>query len=253
MDKKSVLLTGPHSIAAVLKHQTGRLRNVYYLATADQRRFQQLLNQAREQGVNCQALDRTALDKICAGERHQGLVADFEPANLLAEKDLPGLIKESRDGALFLILDNVQDPHNLGACIRSADAAGATAVIFPRDKSAPLSAVARRAAAGAAEVLPVIEVTNLARVLRLLKSHGIWIAGTSEQATETVYEARLSGPLALVLGNEGSGMRQLTSKHCDYLVKIPMQGTVPSLNVSVATAVCLFEIQRQRRNGVNPG
>jgi len=247
MTGKSVVLTGPHSISAVLEHKRGRLVRVYYLAAVAKRRFDPLLAQAREQGVDCQLSDREGLDALAGGERHQGLVAEFEPANLMTVKDLPGLIKDQPDDALILILDNIQDPHNLGACIRSAEAAGATAVIFPRDKSAPLSAAARRAAAGAAEVLPLIEVTNLARVLRDLKQQGIWVAGTCDQARDSIYESKLGGPLALVLGNEGSGIRQLTSKHCDFLIKIPMQGMVSSLNVSVAAAVCLFEIQRQRQ------
>jgi 23S rRNA (guanosine2251-2'-O)-methyltransferase len=147
---------------------------------------------------------------------------------------------------LVLVLDGVQDPHNLGACLRSADAAGVGLVILPKDGSSGLTAVARRAAAGAAEIMPILVATNLARVLRRLKERGIWLAGTSDRSEQDLYQADLGGPLALVVGSEGRGMRRLTAELCDFLVRIPMRGTVSSLNVSVATAVCLFEINRQR-------
>ncbi len=147
---------------------------------------------------------------------------------------------------LVLVLDGVQDPHNLGACLRTAEAAGVGLVILPKDGSAGLTPVARRSAAGAAEVMPLLLATNLARVLRKLKEKGVWLAGTADTAEQDIYQADLSGPLALVMGSEGKGMRRLTSELCDFLVRIPMQGSVSSLNVSVATAVCLFEINRQR-------
>ena len=147
---------------------------------------------------------------------------------------------------MILVLDGVQDPHNLGACLRAADAAGVALVILPKDRSAPLTAVARRAASGAAEVLPILLVTNLARVLGQLKERGVWLAGTTDQADSDLYGTDLTGPLALVVGSEGQGMRRLTAELCDYRVRVPMAGTVSSLNVSVAAAVCLFEILRQR-------
>ena len=146
----------------------------------------------------------------------------------------------------MLILDGVQDPHNLGACLRTADAAGVGLVILTKDGSAGLSPVARRAAAGAAEVLPILMATNLARVLRRLKENGVWLAGTTDSAEQDIYQADLAGPLGLVVGSEGKGMRRLTAELCDFRLRIPMRGTVNSLNVSVATAVCLYEINRQR-------
>ena len=165
----------------------------------------------------------------------------------LGEAEQSDLLLDAIDGPpLVLVLDGIQDPHNLGACLRSADAAGVGLVILPKDRSAGLTPAARRAAAGAAEMLPIVFVTNLARVLKRLKDRGVWLAGTSNQAEQSLYDADLSGPLALVVGSEGRGMRRLTEELCDYRISIPMQGSVGSLNVSVATAVCLFEIVRRR-------
>jgi len=147
------------------------------------------------------------------------------------------------------VLDGIQDPHNLGACLRTAEAAGVHLVVICKDRSAPITPVVRRAASGAAETLPIVQATNLARVLRALKEHGIWLAGTSDEAGDSLYATDLTGPMALVMGSEGSGLRRLTSELCDYLVRIPMAGHVESLNVSVATGVCLYEINRQRAGG----
>ncbi len=163
----------------------------------------------------------------------------------MTEDQLVAAVKATPD-ALVLLLDCVQDPHNLGACLRSANAAGALAVVVPRDKSAPLSDTARHVAAGAAEETPVVQVVNLARAIERLKEAGLWLVGTSDQATQTLYEVDLKGPLGLVVGAEGSGLRRLTAEKCDHLASIPMLGTVPCLNVSVATGVCLFEAVRQR-------
>jgi 23S rRNA (guanosine2251-2'-O)-methyltransferase len=146
------------------------------------------------------------------------------------------------------VLDGIQDPHNLGACLRTAEAAGVNLVVICKDRSAGITPVVRRAASGAAETLNIIQATNLARVLRALKKHGIWLTGTSDEASDSLYATDLTGPLALVMGNEGTGLRRLTMELCDYLVSIPMAGQVESLNVSVATGVCLYEISRQRQN-----
>ena len=151
------------------------------------------------------------------------------------------------EAPFLLVLDGVTDPHNLGACIRTADAAGVHAVIAPKDKSAPLTSVAAKVACGAAEVVPYVQVTNLSRTLQDLQPRSIWVTGTAGEAEQRVYEANLKGPMALVMGAEGKGMRRLTREHCDFLIKIPMAGEVSSLNVSVATGVCLFEAVRQRR------
>jgi 23S rRNA (guanosine2251-2'-O)-methyltransferase len=166
---------------------------------------------------------------------------------MLQEEDLEGLLDVLEEDPLLLILDGVQDPHNLGACLRTAEAAGVHAVIVPKDRAVGITPIVRKAAAGAAEIIPVVQVTNLARVLRLLKQRGVWLYGTSDQAQANLWQQDLRGPLALVMGGEGDGLRRLTAELCDHLVAIPMAGRIESLNVSVATGVCLYEIRRQRQ------
>ncbi len=174
--------------------------------------------------------------------------SDLEAAvRTRTEDDLYTLLDELDKPPLLLILDGVQDPHNLGACLRSADAAGVEAVIVPKDRSVGLTDVVRVVACGAAEVIPLIQVTNLARCLKALKTRGVWLVGTADKASQSLYEVDLAGPLGVVMGAEGQGLRRLVAEQCDFLVSIPMQGTVPCLNVSVATGVCLFEAVRQRR------
>lgn len=167
-------------------------------------------------------------------------------ASLYDEGDLPGLL-EGRQNPLVLVLDCVQDPHNLGACLRTADAAGVAAVIVPKDKSAPISETVRRVSCGGADHVPIVRVTNLSRAMDKLKDLGLWLVGTGDEATQSLYEVDLSGPIGIVMGAEGPGMRRLTGEKCDFLVRIPMQGHVDCLNVSVATGVCLFEAVRQRQ------
>ncbi len=238
-------LLGFHAVTAALNRAPGQVHEIFVAREARNPRLQPLLDTAGKQGVRVSHRPRAELDQISKGERHQDVIAIFSPANLFGERDIPGLLEKAGTPPLVLVLDGVQDPHNLGACLRTADAAGVDFVVMARDKSAPLSATARRAASGAAEVLPIVIATNLARVLRQLKQSGIWLAGTSDAAGQGLFETDLSGPIALVMGGEGPGMRRLTQEHCDYLVRIPMRGSVESLNVSVATAVCLFEVVRQ--------
>jgi 23S rRNA (guanosine2251-2'-O)-methyltransferase len=188
------------------------------------------------------------LDKLSGQQKHQGVIAGFRGSNVASEGRLEAILDGIKDTPLILVLDGIQDPHNLGACLRTAEAAGVHAVVICKDRSAGITPVVRRAASGAAESLQIIQATNLARVLRTLKKRGIWLAGTSDEASGSLYAADLTGPLALVMGSEGSGLRRLTAETCDYLVRIPMAGQVESLNVSVATGVCLYEINRQRHN-----
>lgn len=162
------------------------------------------------------------------------------------ESDIPKILAEAGEAPLILVLDGVQDPHNLGACLRSADAAGVTAVIVPKDRAVHLTQTVRKIACGAAESVPFVAVTNLARCLRDLKKAGLWLVGTADEATQSIYDVELHGPTVIVMGAEGAGVRRLTSEECDYLVRIPMAGSVECLNVSVATGVCLFESVRQR-------
>jgi 23S rRNA (guanosine2251-2'-O)-methyltransferase len=240
------LLIGIHAVDAALSRAPEQLDTVFVAEDSRNARVRALEQRARQLGVRVVRESRAVLDRRSEGERHQDVIADFTPNNIHGEKDLGRLLDAINGDPLILVLDGVQDPHNLGACLRTADAAGVALVILPKDRSAPLTPVARRAASGAAEVLPILLVTNLARVLQHLKERGIWLAGTMDQADSDLYGTDLTGPLALVVGSEGQGMRRLTAELCDYRLRIPMAGTVGSLNVSVATAVCLFEILRQR-------
>ena len=245
-DGQASLLIGVHPVEAALASAAGQIQCLLIAAESRNSRARALADRAREQGIRVFDEPRAALDRRSGGERHQDVIAEFVPANVWGEGDLDRLLEAIDVPPLVLVLDGIQDPHNLGACLRSADAAGVGLVVLPKDRSAGLTPVARRAAAGAAEILPIVFVTNLARVLKRLKDKGIWLAGTTDQADQSLYDVDLSGPLALVMGSEGKGMRRLTAELCDYRLRIPMLGSVDSLNVSVATAVCLYEIVRRR-------
>lgn len=237
---------GIHAVSAFLDNTPERLIEVYVLKGREDKRLQPLLNSLYQFGISVQFVNRQTLDKKADGEVHQGIIARVQPIKELNESDLDRILANTTN-PLLLVLDGITDPHNLGACLRSADAAGVSAVIVPKDKSAQLTAIARKVACGAAEVMPLIRVTNLARTLReLQQNHNIWVVGTAGEATTSLYQTQLTGGLALVMGAEGEGMRRLTREHCDQLISIPMTGSVSSLNVSVATGVCLFEILRQR-------
>ncbi|MGD9020720.1 MAG: 23S rRNA (guanosine(2251)-2'-O)-methyltransferase RlmB [Lysobacterales bacterium] len=241
------LLVGIHAVSSALK---AAARDVAWLridAGTRNKRVFELEARARGAGVKVMRCDAGEMERLSGGQRHQGVIAGFRGGNVMAEGQLASVLAGFGDEPLVLVLDEVQDPHNLGACLRTAEAAGVDLVIISKDRSSGITPVVRRAASGAAETLPIIQATNLARVLRELKKHGVWLAGTSDAAPASLYEIDLSGPLALVMGGEGKGIRRLTADLCDYLVSIPMAGNVESLNVSVATGVCLFEIARQRR------
>ncbi len=242
------LLIGIHSVESALAKAPKQLNQVMVADECRNPRVQELAVRARDAGIRVITESRAVLDRRCGDERHQDIAAEFEAANVGTEKDLDRILDSVETAPLVLVLDGVQDPHNLGACLRTAEAAGVNLVIFPKDGSAGLTPVARRSASGAAEILPILIVTNLARVLRRLKERGIWLAGTDDSASKSLYESDLSGPVGLVMGSEGKGMRRLTSELCDFHVRIPMQGSVNSLNVSVAAAVCLYEIVRQRHS-----
>ena len=242
----SETIYGIHAVKAFVSNNPERLIEVLALKGRDDQRLQPLINEIQRLGISVQFLNRQTLDKKAEGEVHQGIIARIHPLKELNENDLDQILQQ-QSSPLLLVLDGITDPHNLGACLRTADAAGVSAVIVPKDKSAQLNSTARKVACGAAENVPLIRVTNLSRTLReLQQQHNIWVIGTAGEASETLYQTKLTGPLALVMGAEGEGMRRLTREHCDQLVSIPMAGTVSSLNVSVATGVCLFEIVRQR-------
>jgi len=245
-DSTANLLIGIHSVASALSNTPGQIKVIVVAEECHNPRVKKLLQQAEKRGIQVVTQPRALLERRSDGHRHQDLIAEFSADNTWGEKDLEQLLDAIEGPPLLLVLDCVQDPHNLGACLRTAEAAGVHLVILPRNRSAGLTPVARRSASGAAEVLPLLFATNLARVLRHLKQKGVWLLGTSEQAEQNLYDADLSGPMALVMGSEGKGMRRLTSELCDFLVRIPMHGSISSLNVSVATGVCLFEMTRQR-------
>ena len=243
---RATLLIGIHAVDAALSRTPAQVGALILAEDSRNPRVRELEQVAQRLGIPVIREPRNQLDRRSDGERHQDVLAEFTPANIHGERDLDRVLDAITGDPLILVLDGVQDPHNLGACLRTAEAAGVHGVVLPKDRSAPLSPVARRAASGAAEVLPIFLVTNLARVLEHLKQRGIWLAGTTDQAEGDLYGTDLTGPLALVVGSEGQGMRRLTAELCDYRLRIPMAGTVSSLNVSVAAAVCLYEIVRQR-------
>ncbi|MCW2257341.1 23S rRNA (guanosine2251-2'-O)-methyltransferase [Providencia alcalifaciens] len=241
----SEIIYGIHAVKALLERDMSRLKEVYILKGREDRRLMPIIHEIEALGIAVQMANRQWMDAQTEGGVHQGIIAKVLPGKQYQENDLPDFLDKT-ESPFLLILDGVTDPHNLGACLRSADAAGVHAVIVPKDKSAQLSAIAKKVACGAAETVPLIRVTNLARTLRLLKEHDVWIVGTAGEADHTLYQSKMTGPMALVMGAEGEGMRRLTREHCDELISIPMAGTVSSLNVSVATGVCLFEAVRQR-------
>ncbi|WP_338558717.1 23S rRNA (guanosine(2251)-2'-O)-methyltransferase RlmB [Erwinia sp. E_sp_B04_7] len=241
----SEIVFGLHAVKALLDSNPQRFQEVFILKGRDDKRLQPLVKELEAQGIVVQVASRQWLDSQVEGGVHQGIVARVKPGRQYQENDLPDLLA-SLDSPFLLILDGITDPHNLGACLRSADAAGVHAVIVPRDRSAQLNATAKKVASGAAEHVPLITVTNLARTMRVLQEANVWIVGTAGEADHTVYQSKMTGPMALVMGAEGEGMRRLTREHCDELISIPMAGSVSSLNVSVATGVCLFEAVRQR-------
>ncbi|GLO59723.1 23S rRNA (guanosine-2'-O-)-methyltransferase RlmB [Vibrio sp. MACH09] len=236
---------GIHAVKAVLEKDPARFIEAFVLKGREDERLMPLLKQLQNFGVSIQQAGRKALDDKANGANHQGIIARVKPAKALNENDLDDIIAQ-HDQPLFLVLDGVTDPHNLGACLRNADAAGVAAVIVPKDKSAPLTATVSKVACGAAETVPLVRVTNLARTMRAMQQQNVWFVGTAGEATHDIYQSKLTGPLAIVMGAEGDGMRRLTRETCDDLIKIPMSGSVSSLNVSVASGVCLFEAVRQR-------
>lgn len=243
------VLFGFHAVGVRLKTAPHTIVEVYYEATRRDARMRQFLERAREAGVRLIEADALRIAKLAGSHGHQGVAARVEALAQQHSLDdlLDDLAAQGVRNPLLLVLDGVTDPHNLGACLRTADAAGAQAVIVPKDKSATLNATVRKVACGAAEVIPLVAVTNLARTLEKLQKKGLWVVGTAGEVEQELYQLDMTGPTVLVMGAEGKGMRRLTREHCDYLVKLPMGGSVSSLNVSVATGVCLFEAVRQRQ------
>lgn len=238
------MIFGFHAVTARLRHEASSVEEIYVDTARHDQRMKDLLKAAAAVKVRIIQADDTRLSNMVGTRRHQGVVAKAGEVSLA--RNLDELLDAVDGPPLLLVLDGITDPHNLGACLRVADGAGAHAVIAPKDRAVGLNATAAKVASGAADSVAYITVTNLARTLRELKDRGIWLIGTTEDAEQGLYQADFSGPTALVMGNEGEGMRRLTRESCDFLVHIPMFGAVESLNVSVASGVCLFEARRQR-------
>ena len=238
------ILFGFHAVAVRLKTAPRSVLEVHVETSRRDQRMRAFVERVREAGAKIVDSDDERLHKLCGSHRHQGVVARVEP--LAMSHSLDDTLDALEGDPLLLVLDGITDPHNLGACLRVADGAGASAVIAPKDHAVGVNATVAKVASGAAETVPYFMVTNLARTLNELKERNIRIVGTSDTAGQSLYDVDLSGPLALVLGAEGSGMRQLTAKTCDLLVRLPMKGAVESLNVSVASGICLYEALRQR-------
>lgn len=245
---KKVAIFGLHPARAILEQQPERLVEIFVTRERQDKPLQEIVSLAQRLGVRVQFVPKATLDKKTDGGNHQGILITATAVPPLNEHDLDRLCEEAGARAFFLVLDGVTDPHNLGACIRTADAAGVTAVIVPKDKSASITPIVSKVACGAAETVPFVQVTNLARTLRQLQERQVWVIGTAGEATRTLYNVDMRGAVALVMGAEGDGMRRLTRETCDELIRIPLLGTVSSLNVSVATGVCLYEVVRQRQN-----
>ena len=240
------VIYGIHAVESALRNDPENIGRIWMDKQGRKNRLRGLLELLEECELSNIPTDAEQLAKYANTHRHQGVVAEYTRAKSYTENDLYDMLDRLGEPAFLLVLDGVTDPHNLGACLRSCDATGVHAVIAPRDNAASITPTARKVASGAAETVPLITVTNLARTLDQLKERGIWLTGTSDKAEQTLFQANLKGPMALVMGAEDKGVRRLTEERCDFLISIPMRGQVSSLNVSVATGVCLYEAMRQR-------
>lgn len=255
MAEQQQWVCGLHAVEELLRQRPAQVEELVFQSGRQDRRANALREQAAARSIPATTVPRRELDKRLAeagtaGARHQGVAARCRlPSVVRDEAFLQSLLDGMEQAPLLLVLDGITDPHNLGACLRSADAAGVDAVITPRDRCAPVNLTVRKVASGAAESVNIVAVTNLARTLGMLQQRGIWICGAAGQGTQSLYETDLRGPSAVVMGSEGKGLRRLTREHCDFLVTLPMAGRVASLNVSVATGICLYEAVRQRHYG----
>lgn len=245
---KLTKLFGIHAVQAALDYSPKKINKAWVDAQRQDKRLMQAIDDLLSLGIEPEKADRKKLDRFAEGKNHQGIVIEVEMPAELSESDLKQAVETLSGPPLLLVLDNVQDPHNLGACLRTADATGVQGVIITKDNATGITPTVCKVASGAAETVPVYQVTNLSRTLRWLKEQGIWIMGAAGSATQTVYQTDLTMPLAVVVGAEGKGLRRLTQEQCDFLVKLPMLGQVESLNLSVATGVLLYEAVRQRSN-----
>ena len=247
---KSSKLFGLHSVQAALDYSPNKIHQAWVDSGRQDKRLTQAIDDLLALGIAPEKVDRKRLDRLADNNNHQGIVIEVEMPDELSESDLKTAVENLTETALFLVLDNVQDPHNLGACLRTADATGVQGVIITKDNATGITPTVCKVASGAAETVPVYQVTNLARTLRWLKGEGLWIMGAAGETAQTVYDTDFTIPMALVVGTEGKGLRRLTKEQCDVLVSIHMMGQVESLNLSVATGVLLYEAVRQRLNAI---
>jgi 23S rRNA (guanosine2251-2'-O)-methyltransferase len=243
---KSSKLFGLHSVQAALDYSPNKIHKAWVDTGRQDKRLTQAIDNLLDLGIEPEKVDRKKLDRLAENNNHQGIVIEVEMPSELTESDLKTAVENLTTTALFLVLDNVQDPHNLGACLRTADATGVHGVIITKDNATGITPTVCKVASGAAETVPVYQVTNLARTLRWLKGEGLWIMGAAGETAQTIYSTDFSVPMALVVGTEGKGLRRLTKEQCDVLVSVPMLGKVESLNLSVATGILLYEAVRQR-------
>ncbi|HEC13204.1 MAG TPA: 23S rRNA (guanosine(2251)-2'-O)-methyltransferase RlmB [Acidiferrobacteraceae bacterium] len=240
------VIFGIHPVESALQRHPERIDVLLLSEGRRDQRLHSLREQAEANGVRWRWVPKEKLDQLSQKGRHQGALLRCQPLPIRGEGDLMSFLESLERPPFLLVLDGVQDPHNLGACLRTASGVGVDGVVIPRDRSSPLTATVHRVASGAVETLPLFQVTNLARVLRMLKEAGVWLVGLDERGESDVHHTDLRGALALVLGAEGQGLRRLSKEVCDLLIKIPMHSEVTSLNVSVAAGVCLYEARRQR-------
>lgn len=240
------IVFGLHAVLALLEHQPQQVKKLLLSKNRQDQTHERLAQLAEQLSIAIEWVDEKNLNKLT--DQHQGAVAHCVKFAYRSQADLIHFVEQLAHPAFLVILDNVQDPHNFGAILRTCDAFGVDAVIIPKDRAVGVTPVVRKVASGAVETLPIFQVVNIAQCIDLLKQKNIWIYGSSDRATQSIFAANLIGPMAMVMGAEGQGMRELTQKQCDFLLKIPMQGQVESLNVSVATGVFLFEALRQRQN-----
>lgn len=240
------MLHGIHAVQTAIQNDAANVSCVYTNTDSPSSRLVKLIDEIKLSKIQLLRVDTTELERLSKTHNHQHIVAEYHQAESYTEKDLLQIVDNLDKPALLLVLDGVTDPHNLGACLRTAEAAGVNAVIVPKDNSVGLTPTVRKVASGAADLVPLVTVTNLSRTLKTLKQKGIWVMGTSDKAQGNYFQQDFTSPMALVMGAEGKGMRRLTEKHCDILLSLPMAGKISSLNISVATGICLYEANRQR-------
>lgn len=239
-------IVGIHAVQAAVDYSASKIHKLWVDSQRKDKRLVSLTHQLQKLDLVLEVTDRKRLDKMADGKNHQGIIAEVEMPSVHSENDLKHRVKTLSDVPFFLVLDQVQDPHNLGACLRTANAAGVHGIIITKDNSSGITPAVCKVACGAAEIVPVYQVTNLARTLRWLKEQNIWVMGATGETDQSIFSADLTIPLAIVMGAEGTGMRRLTGEQCDFLVKIPMVGQVESLNVSVAAGIMIYEVFKQR-------